>query len=130
MASQPSKIAFDSSLYTTSPKAHLLLAASGSVATIKSPTIIQALASYPISIRLILTSSAREFLAGQSEEQPSLEAISHMPNVDGIYLDADDWAIPWTRGAKILHIELRRWGPHGHCAAGCKYFGEDGWWIV
>jgi phosphopantothenoylcysteine decarboxylase len=32
-----------------------------------------------------------------------------MPNVDGIYLDADEWAIPWTRGATILHIELRRW---------------------
>lgn len=32
-----------------------------------------------------------------------------MPNVDGIYVDADEWAVPWTRGAKILHIELRRW---------------------
>lgn len=32
-----------------------------------------------------------------------------MPNVDGIYLDEDEWAPAWTRGAKILHIELRRW---------------------
>lgn len=32
-----------------------------------------------------------------------------MKNIDGIYMDEDEWAIPWTRGAKILHIELRRW---------------------
>jgi len=32
-----------------------------------------------------------------------------MKGVDGIYTDSDEWSIPWTRGAKILHIELRRW---------------------
>jgi phosphopantothenoylcysteine decarboxylase len=32
-----------------------------------------------------------------------------MRGVDGVYLDADEWAAPWTRGAPILHIELRRW---------------------
>jgi phosphopantothenoylcysteine decarboxylase len=103
--------AFDSSLHLHDSKAHLLLAASGSVATIKIPSIIEALSSYSskLSIRLILTSSAANFLAGQSSEQPSLDAISRMLGVDGIYLDEDEWAIPWTRGAKILHIELRRW---------------------
>jgi phosphopantothenoylcysteine decarboxylase len=29
--------------------------------------------------------------------------------VDAIYLDHDEWKQPWTRGAAILHIELRRW---------------------
>jgi phosphopantothenoylcysteine decarboxylase len=103
--------AFDSSLYLNDSKAHCLLAASGSVATIKLPPVIQALSFYStrLSIRIILTSSAARFLAGQSSEQPSLDELSRMPNVDGIYLDADEWAIPWTRGAKILHIELRRW---------------------
>jgi len=91
-------------------KAHLLLCASGSVATIKIPSIISALASYTsLSIRLILTSSASKFLAGQSSEQPSLAAIAALPNVDGIYLDEDEWAVPWVRTGKILHIELRRW---------------------
>jgi phosphopantothenoylcysteine decarboxylase len=26
-----------------------------------------------------------------------------------VHLDADEWAAPWTRGAEILHIALRRW---------------------
>ncbi|KAK4610417.1 Coenzyme A biosynthesis protein 3 [Fulvia fulva] len=91
-------------------KRHLLLACSGSVATIKLPNMIQALSTHKnLSIRIILTSSAAEFLQGQSSEQPSLQAILQMPNVEGIYFDSDEWKQPWTRGASILHIELRRW---------------------
>src|ERR1700753_47131 len=101
---------FDSSIYVNDGKTHLLLAAAGSVATIKIPLIIQAFGSHPaLSIRVVLTSPAAQFLQGQSEEQPSLEEISRLPNVDGIYLDADEWSNPWIRNAKILHIELRRW---------------------
>jgi phosphopantothenoylcysteine decarboxylase len=92
-------------------KTHLLLAASGSVATVKLPNIITALAHLPhLSIRVILTASAAHFLAGQSAEQPSLAAVAALPNVDGVHVDADEWVEPWTRGAPILHIELRRWG--------------------
>ncbi|KAI1364860.1 putative flavoprotein [Xylaria arbuscula] len=91
-------------------KIHLLLACSGSVATIKLPNIIQALSKYPsdhLSIRVILTPSASHFLAGQSKEQPTVSGISHLPNVDAV--DADEWKVPWVRGGGILHIELRRW---------------------
>jgi phosphopantothenoylcysteine decarboxylase len=107
----PTKEPFDSSLFLNDNKFHILLAASGSVATIKIPDIIQRLTSSHknISIRVILTNSAAQFLCGQSHEQPSLTSISAIPRVDGIYLDEDEWSIPWTRGAKILHIELRRW---------------------
>ncbi|KAJ6788629.1 hypothetical protein PWT90_08449 [Aphanocladium album] len=92
-------------------KQHLLLAASGSVATIKLPEIISALASRErLSIRIILTKSATHFLAGQAVEQPSLATLSSLANVDGLYVDDDEWTSPgWTRGANILHIELRRW---------------------
>lgn len=91
-------------------KHHLLLAATGSVATIKIPDIVQALVKHKnLSIRIVLTESAVNFLAGQAEEQPSLASIRKLPNVDGIYRDADEWRKPWTRGASILHIELRRW---------------------
>ncbi|OLN93066.1 putative thymidylate synthase [Colletotrichum chlorophyti] len=91
-------------------KTHLLLACSGSVATIKLPNIIQALGHHKnLSIRVILTSSATEFLNGSSAEQPSLTAIRALPNVDGLHLDTDEWVQPWRRGASILHIELRRW---------------------
>ncbi|KAJ4396167.1 hypothetical protein N0V93_000386 [Gnomoniopsis smithogilvyi] len=105
----------------TDNKIHLLLAASGSVATIKLPLIITTLLnSHPpstLSIRLILTRSATNFLAGQSAEQPALASLLEIPGVDGIYLDEDEWGRGatvgpegvWTRGASVLHIELRRW---------------------
>lgn len=108
--SSPVETTLQASDHLTDRKHHLLLAATGSVATIKLPNIIQALAKHPnLSIRIILTESATTFLAGQAEEQPSLTSIRAMPNVDGIYRDADEWRRPWTRGARILHIELRRW---------------------
>ncbi|KAM3512589.1 hypothetical protein MY11210_003764 [Beauveria gryllotalpidicola] len=92
-------------------KQHLLLAASGSVATIKLPDIISALSSRRrLSIRVVLTKSATHFLAGQAAEQPDLAALSSLPNVDGLYVDDDEWTSPgWIRGDSILHIELRRW---------------------
>ena len=58
---------------------------------------------------MLLTPSAARFLAGQAAEQPSLASIAAMPGVDGVYGDSDEWREPWTRGAAILHIELRRW---------------------
>ena len=96
--------------YAYDGRQHLLLAASGSVATIKIPNILKALSTHPnLSIRIILTSSAVKFLDGQSPEQPNLNFLKTIPNVDGLYLDSDEWATPWTRGGPILHIELRRW---------------------
>lgn len=91
-------------------KHHILLAASGSVATIKLPQIAQSLSRHSnVSIRVVLTRSAEEFLRGQSAEQPPLKSLLDLPNVDGIYHDEDEWSKPWVRGDKILHIELRRW---------------------
>ncbi|OAK95889.1 flavo protein [Phaeosphaeriaceae sp. SRC1lsM3a] len=89
---------------------HVLLCASGSVATIKIPNMINALSKHKnVRIRLVFTTSAANFLQGQSAEQPSIADIEALPNVDAIYFDADEWAEPWVRGNKILHIELRRW---------------------
>ena len=91
-------------------KYHLALAASGSVATIKIPSIVERLSCFHnLSIRIVLTQSASNFLQDQSEEQPSLRNIMGMRNVDAIYHDEDEWSVPWTRGCPILHIELRRW---------------------
>ncbi len=103
-------IPFKASEHRDDNKKHLLLAASGSVATIKIPMILKALSKHPaLSIRVILTPSACTFLSGQSAEQPSLSSISSILNVDGIYLDSSEWAKPWERNDPILHIELRRW---------------------
>lgn len=100
----------DAAQFENDGKCHILLAASGSVATIKLPLIAQALAEHNnVSVRIVVTESARKFLQGQAEEQPSLEALSKAKNIDGIYFDEDEWSKPWVRGDKILHIELRRW---------------------
>ncbi|KAE8454098.1 hypothetical protein EG329_007876 [Mollisiaceae sp. DMI_Dod_QoI] len=91
-------------------KAHLLLAASGSVATIKIPAILKALSHHPnLSIIVLLTKSATSFLQGQSAEQPHFAHFHRIPNVQAVYLDEEEWIRPWKRGAGILHIELRRW---------------------
>lgn len=110
MTSAPSNQRFSAASYANDGKHHILLGASGSVATIKIPLIARALARHPnVSIRVLLTQSAEEFLQGQSEEQPKLDSLTSIPNVDGIYHDGDEWAKPWVRGDSILHIELRRW---------------------
>lgn len=91
-------------------KKHLLLCASGSVATIKIPDILQSLSKHSeLSIRLIFTKAALHFLNHPGDAEFQLEELNSLPNVDGIFLDNDEWTEPWNRGGKILHIELRRW---------------------
>jgi phosphopantothenoylcysteine decarboxylase len=101
---------FSAAEYASDGKFHILVAASGSVATIKIPQILQAFSKHPnVSVRVILTAAAKAFLAGQSGEQPPLQELASTPNVEAIYDDSHEWAHPWTRNAPILHIELRRW---------------------
>jgi phosphopantothenoylcysteine decarboxylase len=96
--------------HQTDHKHHLLLAATGSVASIKIPQILHALSHHPnLSIRLVFSESSRQFLQDQSHEQPLLASLGEINNVDGIYFDEHEWSKPWVRGDSILHIELRRW---------------------
>ncbi len=105
-SSQP----FNAALHANDGKHHILLAATGSVATIKLPLIAYNIAKHAkVSIRIVITESAAKFLQDQSPEQPSLDSLLDMPGVDGIYHDSDEWSKPWVRGDAILHIELRRW---------------------
>ena len=107
----PSSPPFRASDYANDGKHHLLIAASDSVATIKLPNIVQALShQLDISIRIILTDAASNFLLRQSAEQPILDSLLTYKNVEAIYRDDDEWKDPWIRGAGISHIELRRWG--------------------
>ncbi|KAK8210271.1 hypothetical protein M8818_003438 [Zalaria obscura] len=92
---------------------HLLVASTGSVATIKLPLILKELSKYDnASIRIILSHSASQFLQSQSAEQPSVASLLDLPNVEAIYHDEDEWREPWVRGNSILHIELRRWADY------------------
>jgi phosphopantothenoylcysteine decarboxylase len=106
----PHSTPFNASTHANDGKKHLLLAASGSVATIKIANIVDALSHHPnLSIILLLTQSATNFLAGQSAEQPHLHSLLSINNVDHILLDEEEWIHPWKRGSGVLHIELRRW---------------------
>lgn len=101
---------FTAAAHASDGKLHLLLAASGSVATIKIPNILSALSRYrKLSICVILTKSATNFLKGQSIEQPHIDTFNRQENVHGVFLDEEEWVHPWKRGQSILHIELRRW---------------------
>lgn len=109
-SSSLSSTPFVASEHASDKKKHLLLAVSGSVATIKLPNILRALSRHcDLSVRVVITKAAENFLTGQSTEQPQLTSLRQIKNVDGIYLDEDEWNRPWTRGDDILHIELRRW---------------------
>lgn len=100
---------FSAKEYLNDGKTHIILAASGSVASIKLPNIAKALSRHKnVSIRIVVTQSAENFLQGQSNEQPILDTLSLIEGVDGVYRDADEWSTPWIRGASILHIELRK----------------------
>ncbi|ESZ97554.1 hypothetical protein SBOR_2101 [Sclerotinia borealis F-4128] len=101
---------FTATAHASDGKLHLLLAASGSVATIKIPNILSALSHHSnLSICVILTRSATNFLQGQSTEQPHIDTLNRYANVQGVFLDEEEWVHPWKRGQSILHIELRRW---------------------
>lgn len=103
-------VPFDHAAFAQDGKHHILLAASGSVATIKLPLIAEALAAHEnVSLRIIITENARNFLQAQSAEQPQLQELKQIKGVDGMHMDVDEWRKPWVRGDKILHIELRRW---------------------
>ena len=108
---EQAKGVFSAAEYEKDGKHHILLGATGSVATIKLPLIARALSTHHerLSIRIVVTPAAAQFLNSQSPEQPALQSLLDLPGVEGIYVDADEWSEPWIRGGRILHIELRRW---------------------
>lgn len=100
---------FSAQHYSDDKKFHILLAASGSVATIKLPNIAYGLSMEKnVSIRIIVTETSEKFLMGQDSEQPTLDSLRDIVGVDGIYRDRDEWSSQWKRGAPVLHIELRK----------------------
>ena len=105
---------------------HLLLACTGSVATIKLPALLTLLTPHTptLAIILLLTPTAIRFLtpsppySTSTSSQPLSLPISlatHFSRytstglVVGVFQNEDEWVPPWTRGAGVLHIELRKW---------------------
>ena len=97
---------------TPRTKKHLLLACTGSVATIKLPDILAALTPYSahLSIHLILTPSSLHFLPSTlTHPYPGVAIPTLYPIVSHTWTNADEW-VQWTKiGDPVLHIELRKW---------------------
>lgn len=84
-------------------KIHILIGASGSVATIKIPLIIDKLFKIygvdKVSIQIVVTETAEHFLRG-------LKISTEVK----IWRENEEWANPKTKpGDPILHLELRKW---------------------
>ena len=86
-------------------KIHILIGATGSVATIKIPMIIDKLfkiyGTDKVSIQLVVTRSAEHFLRG-------LKISTEVK----IWREQEEWSSPVNKikpGDPILHVELRKW---------------------
>ncbi|KAG7750225.1 hypothetical protein KL912_000785 [Ogataea haglerorum] len=84
-------------------KIHILIGATGSVATIKIPMIIDKLFKLygvdKVSIQLVVTQAAEHFLRG-------LKISTEVK----IWRENEEWSTPMTKpGDPILHVELRKW---------------------
>lgn len=86
---------------TEKRKLHILVAATGSVATIKIPLIISKLRSIYGSnaiIQLVLTTAAEHFLKG-----------TKLPGDVKVWSDEDEWNSQIETSESELHVQLRRW---------------------
>lgn len=83
-------------------KIHVLIGATGSVATIKVPLIIDKLFKIftpeKVSIQLVVTKPAEHFLRG-------LKLSTHVK----IWREEDEWSYIKKIGDPVLHHELRKW---------------------
>ena len=82
----------------TSRRPRVLLALTGSVASLKAPELASALAAWA-DVRTIATESALHFFA-PSDLPPAAQPVLR---------DADEWSAWAARGDPVLHIDLRRW---------------------
>lgn len=121
---------------TPSRPFHVVLASTGSVASVKMPLIVESLLTYAnVRIQIIATSSSLHFydretiarlndtyssdaeeegysVARLAEENRTASLgraeVGGLPRVH-LWTDADEWSSFHTIGDPILHIELRRW---------------------
>ncbi|CDK29011.1 unnamed protein product [Kuraishia capsulata CBS 1993] len=84
-------------------KLHILIGATGSVATIKIPQMIdkifQVYGHDKVSVQLVLTPMAEFFIRGL-----------RIPKNVKVWREVEEWSSPMTKpGDPILHVELRKW---------------------
>ena len=89
---------------TESAKKHILIGATGSVATIKIPDIISGINSRlsgNAELKFVPTKNALHFLPQINDIEEKLGAKIHR--------DEEEWSSWNERGDPVLHIELRKW---------------------
>ncbi|KAI5477421.1 phosphopantothenoylcysteine decarboxylase [Pseudohyphozyma bogoriensis] len=81
---------------------HILLATSGSVASIKVPLIVNELLNYRnVEVQVVATTGSLHFY--KKDEVERHERVR-------VWTDKDEWEQGWGEiGDPVLHIELRRW---------------------
>lgn len=99
--------AANTTLPMAAPLRNVLLFATGSVATIKLPAVVQSLVRHGFEVRVILSPSAERFLGVADRERLAADAAA-------VYRNEDEWTPlrpgeSWQRGDPVLHIELRNW---------------------
>eukprot|EP00871_Galdieria_phlegrea_P004727 jgi/Galph1/5255/GphlegSOOS_G3830.1 len=78
---------------------HILLGVTGSVAAIRSPSIVKLLLAEGAQVRIVVTSASRHFLEREDKVPASAE----------LFQDADEWH-QWEKlGDPVLHIDLKKW---------------------
>jgi len=82
---------------------HVILATTGSVASIKAPLIIEELLKYKnIALQVVATESSVHFFKLEEIEAKSSGLVK-------VWRDVDEWKDHTRVSDPILHIELRRW---------------------
>ncbi|CAK4071357.1 unnamed protein product [Aphanomyces euteiches] len=90
---------------TTRPR--ILLAASGSVATVKVPELAVKLSAVA-DVRIVLTKAATFFLAKASAYNPDMYEQFQTLQLEILH-DEDEWGAWNSMGDPVLHIQLRDW---------------------
>ncbi|QDZ24399.1 flavoprotein [Chloropicon primus] len=89
---------------------NVLVAATGSVASVKVPELVEEFVSRGNRVRVILSETACHFVTKQElvdhfEKRPT--ELFH-PTAD-VYLEEDEWKTWGKMGDPVLHIELGKW---------------------
>ncbi|KAG8214436.1 putative phosphopantothenoylcysteine decarboxylase [Butyriboletus roseoflavus] len=91
---------FVAELERTPDHTHVLLITTGSVASIKTPLIIQEFLKYSnVKVEVVSTKKSLAFFNAADIERAGVR----------VWTDDDEWSGTYTIGDPILHIELRRW---------------------
>jgi phosphopantothenoylcysteine decarboxylase len=90
-------------------KPNILVAFTGSVASVLAPKVVEALGKEG-NVAVILTERSKTFFdMGTLEASVGLQP-SPISGCWGIYEDSDEWSYDgWKRGDDVLHITLRNW---------------------